>query len=390
MASKKNRLPEGVPSGGARRAVPRLTLLLLLLLPSSSPARVGAFPEKGFSFSLKPSRYNRVEGLFIGAETVLAPPGWGGVGLFSAGGYGRASGEWRYEAGLQVQRGATSLSVAAFNRTASLDDSLIATGANSFSALLYKRDYKDYFQAKDGVEILVRRRHRTVFLMGARLSLSTLRNLPVATHWSVFRRDDPFRDNPRIEEGREGLASATLAFDNTASNPLLRSGTRISATYQRRFRDFEDDGLTLSATRYQAMPFGRQTLVLRGTLASQARLAPQDSLRLLYLGGLGTLRGYTFREFHGNRTLMFNADYIFLNALRFVDLILFFDTGWTGRRPPSAFLLSGFGDAQWNDFKSNVGVSLALGRLLRLDLARRLDRRHASWALTLQGREGFF
>ncbi|MBI2950926.1 hypothetical protein HYY27_02470 [bacterium] len=363
--------------------------LLLLSVASPSPARVGTFPEKGVSLSLHPTRYNRVEGLFIGAEAVLAPMRWRGIGLFSAGGYGRASGEWRYEAGLQFRRGDTNLSASVFNRTASLDDSLIATGANTFMALFAKRDYKDYFQARDGVEISARHRYRKPCLFGVRVAFSALRNMPVVTHWSLFRRDDPFRDNPRIEEGREGLISIFVALDRTAPNPLLRSGTLLSGVYERRFRDFDDDGLTLAVTRYQAMPFGRQTLVLRGILASRARLASQDSLRLLYLGGLGTLRGYTFREFHGNRMLMFNADYVFRNALRFVDLVLFFDTGWTGRRPPSASLLSGFGDAQWSDFKSDLGASLALGQLARLDLARRLDRRRADWVLTIQGRRRF-
>ncbi len=367
---------------------PFALLLLLSVVPLAS-ARVGTFPEKGVSFSLSPSRYNRVEGLFIGAETIIAPVPWRGFGIFGSGGYGRASGAWRYEAGLQFRRGDANLSVSAFNRTASLDDSLITTGVNSFMALFAKRDYKDYFQARDGVEVSLHHRYRKAYVFGARVALSELRDMPVATHWSLFRRDDPFRENPRIEEGQEGFIAATLAFDRIAPNPYLRSGTYLSATYERRFRDFEDDGLTLTGTRYQVMPLGRQVLVLHGTLASRAGLAPQDSLRLLYLGGLGTLRGYTFREFHGNRMLTLNADYVFQNALKLVDLILFFDTGWTGVRPPSASLLSGFGDVQWNDFRSDAGVSLALGQQARIDVARRLDRRHADWVLTLQGRRRF-
>lgn len=388
MALKKNKEYRRQETEDRRPAL-IISFALLFLFPSPAPAHVGTFPEKGVSLSLHPTRYNRVEGLFIGAEAVLAPRQWRGVGLFSAAGYGRANREWRHEAGLQLRRGATNLSASLFNRTASLDDSLIAAGANSFMALFAKRDYKDYFQAKDGVEISAHHRHRRTFVFGARVAFSALRNMPVATHWSLFRRDDPFRDNPRIQEGKEGLISLSVALDRTAPNPLLRSGTRLSAAYERRFRDFEGDGLTLAATRYHRMPFGRQTLVLRGILASRTRLAPQDSLRLLYLGGLGTLRGYTFREFRGNRMLMFNADYIFQNALGFVDLVLFFDMGWTGRRPPTAHLLSGFGDAQWNDFKSNLGVSLALGQQARLDVARRLDRRRADWVLTIQGRRRF-
>ena len=364
------------------------TAASLLLAPSFASARFGSFPDRGFVLSLSNTRYNRVEGLFLGANALIAPPGWRGVGIFGSGGYGHANKQWRYEAGLEVRGKTAGLSAAYFNRTASLDDSLITVASNTLLALFTKRDYKDYYQARDGFELLASHTHKKVLWMSARASIATLKAMPVTTNWSIFRRDDPFRANPGIAEGKEGSISATLALDTRGAPSLSRSGTYLGGTFERRFRDFEDSGLSLAVRRYQVMPFGNQTLVLRGAMVSRTNLAIGDSLRLLYLGGIGTLRGYAFREMSGNRLLVLNADYLFRNALKFLDLVVFFDTGWIGRRPSSSSLLSGFGDLQWSDFKSDVGLAIGLtGQMIRLDFARRLDRRHASWTVTIQGRK---
>ncbi len=365
----------------------RTCVVFLLLLPSVASPRIGSYPEKGFALNLSPTRYNRVEGLFIGGNLVISPQDWRGISLFGSGGYGRKNKAWRHEVGIKMASEKTSLSFSHFNRTASLDDSLIASGSNTFTAFLFKRDYKDYFQARGGVEWLLTHRHNKYLNFSTRLSLSSLRNMRVATNWSVFRRDEPFRPNPGIKQGKEGLISAAIAMDLRRSNPIRRGGTYLSVEYRHRFRDFEDNGLTLKAYRYQVMPFGSQTLLLRGMLASRTNLAPQDSLHQLYLGGIGTLRGLAFRELSGNRLLMVNADYIFRDALTLLDLVLFFDTGWIGQRPPSASILSGFDDVQWSDFKSNIGMALSLsGERIRLNVARRFDRRDAKWVVTIRGR----
>ena len=367
----------------------RTCVVFLLLVPSVASPRIGSFPERGFAINMSPTRYNRVEGLFIGGNLVIAPEDWRGISLFGAGGYGRENKAWRHEVGLKMASDKTSLSFSQFNRTASLDDSLITTGANSFMALLFNRDYKDYFQARGGVEWLATHRPNKSLAFNARLSLSTLRNMRKSTDWSLFRRDEDFRDNPGIVEGKEGLISGSIVVDLRRSNPIRRGGTYLSVEYRHRFRDFEDNGLTLKLHRYQVMPFGDQTLLLRGMLASRTKLAPQDSLHQLYLGGIGTLRGLPFRELSGNRLLMFNADYIFQDALKLLDLVLFFDTGWIGRRPPSASVLTGFGDVQWSDFKSNIGMALSLsGQRLRLNIARRFDRADAKWVVTMRGWRG--
>lgn len=376
----------GTPHPGARHPA-RCFLLLGTLLPAlawSSPAPAGG---KGVAASLNPSRYNRVQGFFAGAEALVSPPGWRGLGILGMGGYGLADKAWRYEMSVLLRRPRFTLSAATFNRTASLDDSLIDARVNTLTALMVKRDYMDYYQAMDGAEITLTHSPTRRWNVNLRASMATLRNMGVATDWSVFRRDERFRANPAIREGDEGAISAGVTYDRTATpDPLARSGTRLSGTYERRFRDFENDGLRVEIRRYQVLPFGKQTLVLRGLMASRARLSPADSLHLLYLGGLGTLRGYTYREFHGNRAIMFNADYVFRNALRLIDLVVFFDTGWIAGRPATASVFSGFGDVQWADFKSDAGISLALtGHLLRFDLGRRLDRRHRGWVLTMIG-----
>jgi hypothetical protein len=86
--------------------------------------------------------------------------------------------------------------------------------------------------------------------------------------------------------------------------------------------------------------------------------------RRYFLGGIGSLRGYKYKEFEGNRYILFNVDYIW----RFFDSNLgagvFFDGG------KAAF--SG-GDFESAEFKTDAGIALLIGDFLRLNMAQRLD-----------------
>ena len=47
---------------------------------------------------------------------------------------------------------------------------------------------------------------------------------------------------------------------------------------------------------------------------------PLPRQRLLYLGGIGTLHGYDFKEFVGDNTLLFNVEYrVHFGKIRYLD-----------------------------------------------------------------------
>jgi hypothetical protein len=86
--------------------------------------------------------------------------------------------------------------------------------------------------------------------------------------------------------------------------------------------------------------------------------------RRYFIGGIGSLRGYEYKEFEGNRYVLLNVDYIWRFYRTDFGAGLFFDTGKAG------FDESGFEDAA---FKSDVGLCFIIGDFLRINLAQRLD-----------------
>ena len=86
--------------------------------------------------------------------------------------------------------------------------------------------------------------------------------------------------------------------------------------------------------------------------------------RRYFIGGLGSLRGYDYKEFEGNRYVLFNADYIWRFYRSDFGAGLFFDAGKAG------FDKNGFDST---DLKSGAGLSFIVSDVLRVDLAQRLD-----------------
>ncbi len=86
--------------------------------------------------------------------------------------------------------------------------------------------------------------------------------------------------------------------------------------------------------------------------------------RRYFLGGIGSLRGYKYKEFEGNRYMLFNVDYIWSFFDSNFGAGVFFDGG------KAAFSGSDFESAE---FKTDAGIALLIGDFLRLNLAQRLD-----------------
>ena len=103
--------------------------------------------------------------------------------------------------------------------------------------------------------------------------------------------------------------------------------------------------------------------------------APLPRQRLFYLGGLGTLRGYGFKEFVGDNMLLFNMEYRFRLARAnpfSAAATAFIDSGhaWhNGERP------------KINRFNTSIGVGLSLDSMMSYDAVQidtiRIEIAHA-------------
>ena len=336
-------------------------------------------------------RYNRVEGVFLGYRLSVSRNDWPRLRVFTESGYGFASGSPRWEAGVEYGGPGARLTFAAFDRTDNHDPEIVGTTENSLFSVLFKWDQRDYFRAKNGFETTASLRSlRPLFLLVG-FTAYRCEPMPIRTGWSLFYHSRPFRFNPRARPGDVGVLHASIVLDTRVKSPLFRNAWYGRIFYERGLRDFVFNGLTLEAKRYQKVMFGRQALIVRARLSTRESTAPQF---LFGLGGVGTLRGYDIKEFRANRLVFFNFEYAFQGDLLpripargfpLLNLTIFVDTGWTRLVPESAHLFEGFGDLGFTAFRTSTGLGIALPRqLLRLDIARRLDRADASWTLSVR------
>jgi outer membrane protein assembly factor BamA len=111
------------------------------------------------------------------------------------------------------------------------------------------------------------------------------------------------------------------------------------------------------------------------------------------LGGLSSLRGFSFKEFVGDRLILANIEYNFSPAafkrdILFLDdfrLILFSDIGKAWFAKDNSNFTNGFEQLTWHSLKSNLGFALTdwQGRI-RLNIAKRTDTNRDPWEITFR------
>ena len=196
-----------------------------------------------------------------------------------------------------------------------------------------------------------------------------------STDWSLFSQNVPKRSNLRIDEGN--LRSVTVGYNfnslkaparqmqrfRTVSTPDYRTkhGWRgnFSVEYaDKRFNsDFNFNLYHFTIVRYnQLLSNHNLDFRLEGAFSD----GPLPRQRLLYLGGVGTLHGYDFKEFVGDNTLLFNVEYrVHFGKIRYIDesegplgvVTGFLDTGYAWFHDENL---------RFNRFNTSVGVGLSL------------------------------
>ena len=373
-------------------------LILLPVLAWVSDARAQADDVSRFEKLYRGARlgYNRVEGAYLGYRLSVRHKDRPRLTVFAESGYGTASGSVRWEAGVDYVGPVNSVNVAVFDRSDTPDRGIVGATENSLLSVLFKWDHRDYYRAKNGFEANVTlMRKRRLSVVGG-LTAYRCEPLPVRTAWSLFFPGRTFRVNPPAQRGDVGMLYAGVVVDTRVRSPLFRNAWYARIHVERGFRDFAFHGITLEGKRYQKAKFGRQGLIARARLSARESTAPQF---LFGLGGIGTLRGYDIKEFSANRLILINLEYAFrgdvlpkipVRGFRLLNLSVFTDAGWAAMAPDATLLIKGFGDLDLASFKTSTGFGIALPRqLIRLNVARRLDRIDAAWDLSLRLRFSF-
>ncbi len=390
-------------------------VLLLVLFGATGAHGQFSFQKTKTLFSFEPQqtvthssspRFNRIEGIALNYQLTFRPKKIKDLALRGEVGWGfknEKSEKLFWDFGLEYDfflPARLTFGARAFDEIFTNDDWAISRLENSLQALFAHRDYMDYV-GREGMQVYLDYKLAEVHTL--RIDFSsfdyTLLSQTPNTDWSLFSfaHDRSFALNPAagpgvaFVPGKESLLQLAAEFD-FRDNPIFPiSGWLVNAVFQKTFDDFETNGIFLTV-KYFRPTLGNQRL--KSKLLFGSRTGSTAFQHLLGLGGIGTMRGYEFKEFIGNRLLYGTVQYQFggdiLQRLPF-GFIPFWDTftlgvfadlgyAWmaTGSSEPGLF---SFGDSfSFSDIRSNWGVSLVIAEgMLSLDMARRTDRSGADW-----------
>jgi len=314
-------------------------------------------------------RYNRVEGLAVGARADLD------MGRLQAAGVARlglAAFEPTAEITLSRSRYRTHAALSGYRRLAPVTrgDRSLGLG-NSLNSLLFGRDDGDYFLA-NGAELILRPPEDIGGSWEVRLFAEGQRRARRETDFSLANTlgGSDFRPNIEADRANQAGASLVLRHSSGADPGRFRWGLEAFGEGSTGTFDFARPSLTLRMT----LPLGEDVgLGLEGAAGASLGDLPAQSLWLL--GGSASLRGYDGGALRGDAYWRGRAELALdrLPAVRVgaddpasqpaVRFSIFSDFGWAGDRSEWDE-----GDPLWS---AGLGVS-ALDGLLRFDVARTL------------------
>ncbi|MGD8322139.1 MAG: BamA/TamA family outer membrane protein, partial [Gemmatimonadota bacterium] len=300
-------------------------------------------------------RYNRVEGLSLGARGQIRPSTpLGPLSLTATVRLG--SGDLHPEARLDVTRETLEhrFTWSVFHELAAVDaDARHLQLGNSLTALLFGRDDGDYYRRTGTwLEWTPPSAERRSFRVRAYGEYEQpVRPWTDFSFWHLARDDASFRDNLTAQEGWELGARVDLSPWWGTDPRSLQGG--VDVTVQAAGGDFHY--ARTSATGRLAVPLpGDLRVGLVGAAGTSWGDPPPQ--RLWLMGGAATLRGYAPRTLTGTSFGRGRAEVGRLFS--FGTLSLFSDVAWAGDRAA----------VRWDDalYSAGAGISLVDG-LIRMD-----------------------
>ncbi len=309
-------------------------------------------------------RYNRVEGLSVGARVGAD---FGGMAADLTARVATASGEPDVELGLRRETPGGRLRLAGYRRLVAADPASRALGfGNSLNALLFGRDDGDYFRAL-GVELRGGPARTQAGGLEWRLFAEAQRNARARADWSVASSlgTDGFR--PNIAADRADQAGASLLW--RGARPIGEWGSLgLEGWMEGATGDFRYARPSLTLRGTAPLPLGLVALAEGGAGWSWGDLPEQSLWRL---GGPASLRGYDASVMTGE-TFWRGRGEVAAQA-RAARLSLFSDVGWAGARDG------------WATSRPLLGVGVGasfLEGLVRFDVSRGV-RGPTGWRLDL-------
>ncbi|MFC1559046.1 BamA/TamA family outer membrane protein [Gemmatimonadota bacterium] len=362
------------------------------------------FLETG-SFPLGGLAYNRVDGITLQGEIFNNSFDWdrAASSFYGGAGYGFKSKRLYYRLGLNrfwLPRTPIEIGIGAYKQLESEDTWTIKPNENDFHAFFVNYDWYDYYQV-EGFGGLVRFSPQRWVSLGARYVQETETPVIKTTDWSLFGGDREFRDNEWLttwdpdplnrvyNPADPGDLKRWIYFLHVDMTSWGRSrpgkGLILDASLEQ--VEHESNGAVFNYERLQAQLQAYLSLSRIDHIALRVRMGSTKSddgfedmipvQHRYYMGGIGSLRGYAFKQFTGNRFFLATAEYT-LGADSwtpfFSDLALtvFFDYGLAWDADPMTDLY----DELYPE-KGNRAVGVAIAPFgwdgFRFEAARPLD-----------------
>jgi len=325
-------------------------------------------------------RFNRVESLFIGADlsasTVFRLQGT----AYLSGGYSLGTEKWQYTLGAEKSWFRTYRSAIGANVHDVVDtpDRWKVDDEEASGLAICGFELRDYFR-RWGTEVYWTQRLGDVGAFKVSYVQDEYESVSKDTDWSLFNRRHTKRPNPEVGEGRMKSLKASWTvrprFGKEGGGCCLLPGSgscclSSGGAYEEWLLGDQDGGgwLLWVEGEIAGEEFGGDFEFRRveADVRRPLRLTPDQILRLrvragtsegalpvqkrFELGGIGTLPGYGYKEFKGDRMVLANVEYRF--GGEDAAFVPFLGAGrvWGSEE-----------ETKFEDFKSNAGVAFETG-----------------------------
>ncbi len=341
------------------------------------------FWKKQFLF-----RFNPVQGWFIGMsvpENVQPLDKY--FDIYGFLGYGFAESRWGYSIGINrwlfdPYRYRFEIGAKGYDYTATNDGWIIAPIENTLTSVFLHENYQDYYGLK-GFEVHASQNLSIFFKAKLAFFNDDYTSLKNNTNWALLYPNRSYFPNIEINSGNMRSIYGELYYDsrNNKKNPDSGWYSKISMEVSNPDigGDFYYNQYKMEFRRYQRL--GKlERLDMRFMVGSSEHDLPIQ--KYYYLGGFSSLRGFSYKEFSGNRVLLANLEYnvsprlmfsdLFMGAMRFIIL---FDFGRAWFTPTEDKWYEGFSSMTASDIKFNYGIALTnQDGSFRLGISKRTDR----------------
>jgi hypothetical protein len=352
------------------------------MMPRSKFKIMGHSADVDLDFS---ARFNRVEGLTLLSGISYSDYSRELPDFHFDLGYAFALKRWDIDTGFRQQFGDTwkfYMGLDAYQGAVTPDEWMFTTEENTIAGLFFKEDYHDFYYRK-GIRGYIGQGIGRYGYLEAEYAAQENETLTKNTNKAIFGGKKNFRENystvyddPRYLEsiaGNRRTLAFTIGWDSRDNEDWPRRGQLLELKWE----SAGDDGIIgglggdrsydrvqASLTHYMQLN-RKQHVTIRMMSGYSDDNLPLD--KWFFLGGPGSLRGYDYKEFGGDRYFLANLDYYF-DFSRDFAIAVFGDIGKTG------FSEWSFNN---NDYKNDIGIGIIFIDAFRVDIAQRLDNSDA-------------